>query len=121
MVHIVDQQVPFGQVVSEMSRSVASPVLARPLLARLGMLTPRMFETLASGSVPLITADLAYLTQVYGDEAARLVCEGQPGSLVERVLRESARYRRVTAAIQRRLLSMFSHERVLAGLLGFLQ
>jgi len=117
----VERPVPFGQVVSEMSRSVASPVLARPLLARLGMLTPRMFETPASGSIPLITADLAFLATVYGDEAAQLTFGQRPGSLVERVLQDTVRYRQLTATIQRRLLSTFSHERVLGQLLKFLQ
>jgi hypothetical protein len=112
--------VPFGQVVSEMSRAAITPLLVRPLLARLGLLTPRMFETLASGSIPVLTGDLAFLMKVYGDEALEMVFGIQPSELLERILREPGRYRRLVAAIQCRVFAAFSYEQVLIQLVKFL-
>lgn len=116
----VAPSVPFGQVVSEMSRSAITPLLARPLLAQLGLLTPRMFETLASGSVPVLTNDLAFLMKVYGDEALELLLGTEPSDLIARIMAEPARYRRLVAAIQRRVFAAFNYEQVLAQLVKFL-
>jgi hypothetical protein len=112
--------VRFGHVVCEMSRSVITPVLARPLLAQLGFLTPRMFETLASGSVPIMPAALAYLTNVYGDDAGDLVYDAAPEVLIARILHEPLRYRRLAATIQSRMHVAFGYEKVLSGLIKFL-
>jgi hypothetical protein len=112
--------VPFGEVVSEMSKAAVTPVLTRPLLARLGLLTPRMFETLASGSIPVLTADLAFLMKVYGHDALELVFGTQPTRLLEQIVREPGRYRSLVAAIQRRMFAAFNYEQVLIQLVKFL-
>lgn len=49
----IRRPVPFGDVVSSMSGAVVSPVLLRPVLARLGLMTPRVFETIAARTIPL--------------------------------------------------------------------
>ncbi|MEV0005604.1 glycosyltransferase [Micromonospora sp. NPDC050980] len=118
---LVAPSLPFGQVVTEMSRSAITPLLTRPLLTHLGLLTPRMFETLASGSVPVLASNLAYLTKVYGDEALELLFGPRPTDLLERIRREPLRYRRLVTTIQRRAFAAFNYEQVLTQLLKFLQ
>jgi hypothetical protein len=116
----VVQSVPFGQVVATMSTAAFTPILARPLLAQLGLLTPRMFETLASGSTPLIANDLAYTTRIYGEEARAFILGDTPGETISRIVREWWRYRRIVAIIQRRTYAAFHYERVLTDLIQIL-
>jgi hypothetical protein len=112
--------VPFGHVVSEMSRSDLTPVLIRPLLAELGLLTPRVFETLASGTMPLISTELAYLTEVYGDEFVDEKFGAQPTELIDRARRDPLHRRRLLDTVQRRVFSEFNYGQVLRQLFTFL-
>jgi hypothetical protein len=109
--------VPFGQVVAQMTQGAITPILARPLLAELRFLTPRMFETLASGSMPAIPRDLDYLTSLYGDDVAPFLLGEDPGGQLARMLREPGSYRRRLASIQERLYRRFNYRRVLGELL----
>ncbi len=113
--------VPFGQVVQRMADSAITPVLARPLLARIGLLTPRMFETPASGSLPVLPPELTYAMALYGDEATPFLLGGDPGDTLARMLRAPEAYRRGLAAIQHRLHQRFNYTRVLAELVRFAQ
>ncbi|MGH3830352.1 MAG: glycosyltransferase family protein [Pseudonocardiaceae bacterium] len=117
----VAPSVPFGRVISEMCRSAISPVLVRPVLARMGLLTPRMFETLAAGSVPVLTDDLNYLTSVYGDEAELFRLETEVNEKLAEMLRDHNRYRRALTRIQDRVYATFNYEHILADLLRFLR
>lgn len=116
----VAPSVPFGHVVAEMSRATLTPILARPLLASLSLLTPRMFETLASGSLPIIADDLGYLVNVYGCEAAQFLLVADTGDAVARLLGEYGAYRRVLAAIQQEVFAAYNYERTLARLVALL-
>jgi hypothetical protein len=111
--------VPFGQVVSAMSHAAITPVLARPLLARMELLTPRMFETLASGSIPVLWPDLGYLSALYGDDVELFLLGDDPADTLAQMLREPARYRERLAAIQRRVHERFNYRTVLAELIRF--
>ncbi len=113
--------VPFGQVVARMADSAITPVLARPLLAGLGLLTPRMFETLASGSLPVLPSELAYVSALYGDESAPFFLGDDPGGTLARMLREPDAYRRRIAVIQRHVHQRFNYPRVLADLVKLAQ
>jgi hypothetical protein len=109
--------VPFGQVVAAMSEAAITPVLARPLLARLGLLTPRMFETLASGSIPVLSPHLAYLTELYGDDLELFLLGDDPSAQLGRMLREPARYREPLTRIQHRVHQRFNYRSVLIELM----
>ncbi|MFD1660143.1 hypothetical protein ACFSL4_18555 [Streptomyces caeni] len=111
--------VPFGHVVSTMSQAAITPVLARPLLARMELLTPRMFETLASGSIPALGPDLGYLSSLYGDDVEMFLLDGDPADSLARMVREPIRYRERLATIQRRVHERFNYRAVLAELIRF--
>lgn len=117
----VAPSVPFGQVVTEMSASATTPILSRPLLAKMGLLTPRMFETLASGSLPIIDSNLAYVVDLYGDGAASFLLGDDPHKAVARMLRDHSHHRRLVTAMQTRMYRHFGYERVLAHLLRLLE
>ncbi len=117
----VAASVPFGHVVSEMASSAINPILVRPVLAQKRLLTPRMFETLASGSLPALTEDLAYLAPVYGDGAEHFYLGAEPSETLARMLRDHVAYRQRLADIQTRAYAAFNYERVLADLVKFLQ
>ncbi|MDX2531921.1 glycosyltransferase [Streptomyces scabiei] len=111
--------VPFGHVVSTMSQAAITPVLARPLLARMELLTPRMFETLASGSIPALSPDLGYLSALYGDDVELFLLDDDPADSLARMIREPIRYRERLATIQRRVHERFNYRAVLAELIRF--
>ncbi|MEU0924597.1 glycosyltransferase [Streptomyces malaysiensis] len=111
--------VPFGHVVSAMSQAAITPVLARPLLAQMELLTPRMFETLASGSITALWPDLGYLSELYGDDVELFLLGDDPTDTLARILREPAHYRERLAAIQHRVHERFNYRAVLAELLSF--
>lgn len=111
--------VPFGHVVSAMSQAAITPVLARPLLSRMELLTPRMFETLASGSIPALWPDLGYLSALYGDDVELFLLDDDPADSLARMIREPIRYRERLATIQRRVHERFNYRAVLAELIRF--
>ncbi|MGH3868273.1 MAG: glycosyltransferase family protein [Pseudonocardiaceae bacterium] len=111
--------VPFGRVVAEMARATLSPILVRPALAAQGLLTPRMFETLASGSIPVLADELDYLGPVYGDHA-QLFRPGIDGSAaLAAMLADHHSLRVALAQVQDEVHARFNYERVLAELLLF--
>lgn len=111
--------VPFGQVVSAMSQAAITPVLVRPLLAKMELLTPRMFETLASGSIPALWPGLGYLSALFGDDVELFLLDGDPADILARMMREPTRYRERLAVVQRRVHERFNYQAVLAELMRF--
>ncbi|MFV2109779.1 hypothetical protein [Micromonospora sp. LOL_015] len=111
--------VPFGRVIAEMGRSLISPVLVRPLVAGTGLLTPRMFETLASGSLPALSADAEFLAVVYGDECEHLLLGANPATTLARLITDFERHAQVVGRIQDRLRVEYAYPRVLRNLLAF--
>lgn len=79
--------VPFGSVIDNMSRSRISPVLVRPVLSAMKMLTPRMFETLAAHTIPIYRSAERYIGDIWKDDG--VFCGGS--NLCEAILRLSDR------------------------------
>lgn len=115
----VSAPVPFGHVVDQMARAQITPILARPLLADMGLLTPRMFETLASGSIPVLPGELAYTTAIYGEHIKHFVLGADPAEDLARLLRDGPRQRSRLQAVRQHLYHRFSYQRVVADLLSF--
>ncbi|GAB7042967.1 MULTISPECIES: glycosyltransferase family protein [Catenuloplanes] len=111
--------VPFGQVIPEMGRSLISPILVRPLVAGTSLLTPRMFETLASGSLPVLSADAEFLAAVYGDESEHLLLGADPAATLDRLVTDFERHARIVGRIQDRVRARYSYPQVLRNLLAF--
>ncbi|MGB3441064.1 MAG: glycosyltransferase [Actinophytocola sp.] len=111
--------VPFGEITAEMGRALISPVLVSPLVASTGLLTARVFETLASGSLPVIPADAEFLAAVYGDDAKHLMLGTDPAEVLARLTTEFEEHARIVGAIQERLRTEYGYRRVLKDLLAF--
>lgn len=109
--------VEFGRVVAEMGRALISPLLVRPLVAGTGLLTPRMFETLASGSVPVLPAEAEFLAPLYGAHAEHLLLGRDPAAVLGRITADRPGYARAVVEIQDRLKDEYGYRRVLADLL----
>ena len=117
---VLEPPVPFGRVVSEMARAAISPVLVRPVLAALGFATPRMFETVAAGSLPAFTDDVICLRQLYDLEADAFRLGDDPGDTLSRMLRDHRLYRRQLVRLRARLQHEFAYPKLLATLLGII-
>lgn len=70
--------VPFGTVVSHMGEAAISPVLVRPLLSKLGFLTPRMLETVSASTIPVYRQEDSYIASLYKDSGR--LCLGKDAS-----------------------------------------
>lgn len=116
----VQPSVPFGRMVAEIGRSLISPILVRPLVAETGLLTPRMFETLASGSLPVLPKGAEFLASLYGDGADELVLGRDPAAALGRIVADWDRHARWVAAVQDRLREEYGYRRVLTDLLDLL-
>lgn len=116
----VKPPVPFGDVVRAMSTATITPVLARPLLAQMGMLTPRMLETLASTSIPVHLDGLAYVDELYGPLAELVRLDPAPADTIRNILASPRKFRRATDEIRRDAYERFRYEAVLKRLLTFI-
>ncbi|WP_327073914.1 hypothetical protein OG196_24010 [Kitasatospora purpeofusca] len=113
--------VPFGQVLTQMAKAEITPVLARPLLAHQHLLTPRMFETVAAGTMPALPPELAYTTSLYGEDITPFLLGEDPAEGLARLLRDAPANRRRLGRIQDELRRGFNYRRVLGQLLAFTQ
>jgi hypothetical protein len=116
----VQPPVPFGRIIEEMGRALISPLLIRPLVAETGLLTPRMFETLASGSIPVLPSGAEFLRTIFGDAAELLMLGPDPAETLGRIVTDPERYAGTAGEIQSRLRVEYSDRRILSDLLEFL-
>jgi hypothetical protein len=102
--------VPFPEVITWMNKAVANPILSRPTFQRLGFVTPRFFETLAAGTIPLIGIAEAFILEIYGPAAARLMLgrDGSP-SLLE-IMERPDEFATVVEEVREHLREQHSHE-----------
>lgn len=107
--------VPFGSVVSQMSASVLTPVLVRPVLSALRMLTPRMFETLAASTIPLYRAEDEYVGEIWQDRGA--FCLGpEPVTRIAQIVGDLNEMRRVATDLREHMYSRYSYPAILRQL-----
>lgn len=118
-IDVVDP-VPFGQVVAAMGEAAITPILARPVLSRMGLLTPRMFETLASASLPVFGDDIGYLGDIYGADAHALRLGQDTAGAIRRILTDPDTHLDATRRIRREVHARFRYEAVVKQLLSFL-
>ena len=116
---IVRPPVPFGEVVSAMSEAVLSPVLFRPVLSTLGLLTPRVFEPLAASTMPLFMWSDHAVAQVVGRDG--LLCLGdEPADDIARVLDDLPTYRAIADDLRAEMYAMYRYPAVFGRLLEVL-
>jgi glycosyltransferase involved in cell wall biosynthesis len=102
--------VPFGRVIGWMSRATFNPVLLRPTFGRLGLVTPRLFETPAAGTIPLLGPGAAHVPELYGEGAGELVLpDEEPQEKILDLVSRPERYAAIVAGIRRHLAERHSH------------
>src|SRR5215510_4908865 len=69
--------VRFEYVIDWMSRATFNPVLLRSVFARLRIVTPRLFETVAANTIPLFVLDPLHVREIYGEAGLELVLPDQ--------------------------------------------
>lgn len=102
--------VPLEQVISSMSKGVFNPVLVRPLFNHLRLANPRLFETPAANTIPLLGLDPEYAQEIYGEQALELVLRPDPTEQIEDVLRQPEHYAKTVRGIRRHLAAHHSYE-----------
>lgn len=107
--------VAFGAVVSTMSASLLTPVLVRPLLSKLRMLTPRMFETIAAATIPLYRAEDRYIGAIWGDSG--MFCLGSnPEARIREIVSAVTEFRSATADLRAEMYQRYSYPAILRQL-----
>ena len=108
--------VPFGQVIGRMGDAMLTPVLVRPVLGALGLLTPRMLETLAADTIPVYRPEDEHIAELYGDERLAVATPDD----VARAVRDRNRLAKSARGIHRRLSEHFSYPVLLRRLRSLL-
>lgn len=105
----VARPAPFGRVAETMSQSILAPVLLRPVLSKLGLLTPRMLETAAASTIPVYTEADPIVSVLYND--ARALCLGaNPAEKLGEILRDAPRFETVAGELRARLEHDYAYE-----------
>lgn len=101
----------FEYVIPWMSRAVFSPVLMRPTFEWMRMVTPRLFETFAANTIPLLSLDPEHVKEIYGDHALELLlCADSPERRLEDILKRPRRYSEIVQGIRQHLAEKHSHQ-----------
>jgi len=107
-IEVSEERPHIGEVVSCMARAKYAPILIRPILREMQMITPRMYETFAARVIPIIPNDFFYYREIYGALADELILGNAPlERLADMVSRESY-YRNVVREIREFLRSEHS-------------
>jgi hypothetical protein len=102
--------VPFARVIGTMGRAVFNPVLVRPTFARMRLVTPRLFETPASGTIPLLVLDEEHVREIYGPEALALrLPEVNSQETIARIAEHPEAYADIVMGVRRHLAEKHSH------------
>jgi hypothetical protein len=114
--------VPFGEVISTMSRSVANIVVTRPTFSRLQLVTPRLFETAAAATVPLFGLGPGHVREIYGDAALELVLpEHDPEEKLLDIISRPKHYADVMHSLRQHLAAHHSHVARLRELIAIVE
>jgi Glycosyl transferases group 1 len=99
----VRPSVSAGEVVATMSLGLVNPVLVRPVFEELQIVTPRFFETVAAGTIPLFDLDPQLVTEIYGPDAGELVLGDDRAERLADVRRRPSHYGEIATEVRRQL------------------
>ena len=102
--------VHFERVIDWMSKARFNPVLLRSVFGALKIVTPRIFETVASNTIPLLVLDPEYVREIYGERAMELILpEESPEQKIADIAADPARYREIVMETRRHLATHHSN------------
>jgi hypothetical protein len=101
--------VPFDEVIDSMTRALLNPVLLRPTFERMRLVNPRMFETPAAGTIPLLNLDPAHIEELYGQDGLELALGHDASERIADALDRPEYYGEVVTGVRDRLARRHSH------------
>ncbi|WKZ25812.1 MAG: hypothetical protein QY322_00685 [bacterium] len=107
---------PYGKVESSMSRGLINPIYIRPILNKLKLVTPRMLETFAADTVPVIPEYFAHASELYGDTVKELVLSNEKLLMI---MKDYKKYSDISKGIRNKLVAEHSYEVRLKELIKF--
>jgi hypothetical protein len=114
--------VPFEQVISWMSKAIFNPVISRPIFTHLQFVTPRIFETPAANTIPLLGLDDAHIEKIYGQPALELALPTHnPQEKILDMVRRPGHYLDVLTEVRRHLTQQHCHAARLQELIEIIE
>jgi hypothetical protein len=114
--------VTFERVIDWMSRARFNPVLLRSLFGYLGIVTPRIFETVAANTIPLFVLDPMHVSAIYGERGLELILpEENPQEKILDIVHHPERYRDAVMGMRRHLAEKHSHAARLRRLIEIIE
>ena len=99
-----------------MSGAVVGPVLLRPVLSALALVTPRVFETIAAHTIPLFMRSDTGIADITGRDG--VLCLGDSAADdIARVLDDVAGYRAIADDLRGEMYEVYRYESVFDRLL----
>jgi hypothetical protein len=106
----VTSAIPIDQVIPTMSKGVFTPVVVRPTFNYYRLVNPRLFETVAANTIPLLALDRDYAAEVYGEAANELVLDGNATERIADVLSRPEYYAELVQQVRKHLAANHSYE-----------
>ncbi len=110
--------VRFDEVESHMGKGKLHPIFVRPVLNRMNLATPRMFETFVANTVPILPGYFQHATALYGPEVAPLYLTDNPSKTITAIMDKYSEYQSLAVEIGNTLKSDHSYDIRLTELLG---
>jgi hypothetical protein len=101
----------FGEFTRIIGTSRFSPILIRPVLNKMKMVTPRMFETFASGTTPILPNSFDYAKHLYGKNADELIIGNTPEEKLRDMAQRESHYHLIASSIKGHLKANHSFEK----------
>lgn len=109
--------VPYDEVEAAMGRGRLSPIFIRPVLNALHLATPRMFETFAADTVPVLPPYFTHARALYGDDVEELRLKDDPADTILSILDDYPTNQALAREIGAMLAREHSYEARLAQLI----
>ena len=117
-IRLKEYMADFGKFTETLSSATFSPILIRPVSTRMQLLTPRMFETFASGAIPILTRDFYYSKDLFGAHSQELMLGRDPKAKLIDMAKNAAHYWEVANSIRKELKKKHSYEQRLSELIA---
>jgi hypothetical protein len=116
------EPIPFEHVVTRMGSAWFNPVISRPTFNQMRLVTPRFFETPASGTIPIFGLDSAYVVEIYGAPASELVlpCHHAEEKIAD-IFNRPEYYSEIVMGIRQHLIENHSQHKRLQELIKIIE
>ena len=103
LIEVIEREEGSYEYLKNVGRARFSPILIRPILSYMKMFTPRMLETFASGTTPILPNYFDYAEALYGPEAEELRLGDDPEKKLRDMAENEPRYIAIANRIRDKL------------------